>query len=205
MHSLLVVAALACFGCATSAFQSTWKSPDAKPLQLRDRKVAAVFVSRDPLLRRLAEDAMAREITDRGAVGVAAYTFLSDSEIRDRDTAQAKAASLGFAAAAVMRVVGSETLYRHRPAHVSVWVHPPYRRIWGDYWGWGWGSVWAPGYLREERIVKVETLIYSLDDDELVWAGVSRTFEPLRIEHFVADLAVEVSEELAREGLIAGK
>jgi len=82
---LLAVCALACSACASTAFESTWKSPDAKPLQLRDRRVAAVFVSRDPLLRRIAEDAMAREITARGARGVAAYTFLSDSEIRDRE------------------------------------------------------------------------------------------------------------------------
>jgi hypothetical protein len=199
---LLAVCALACSACATTAFESTWKSPDAKPLQLRGRKVAAVFVSRDPMLRRVAEDAMAKEITARGAMGVAAYTFLSDSEVRDREAAQAKAASLGFAAAAVMRVVGRQTQYVHEPPHV-IWARPPYRRIWGDYWGWGWGTVWAPGYLREERIVKVETLVYSLEDDQLVWAGVSRTFEPLRIEDFIADLAVAVSEEMARDGLIA--
>lgn len=200
---LLAVCALASSACATAAFESTWKSPDARPLHLRDRKVAAVFVSRDPMLRRVAEDAMAREITSRGAVGVAAYTFLSDSEVRDREAAQAKATSLGFAAAAVMRVVGHETLYVHEPPHVIVWTRPPYRRIWGDYWGWGWGTVWAPGYLHEERIVKVETLVYSLEDDQLVWAGVSRTFEPLRIEDFIADLAVAASEEMARDGLIA--
>ena len=202
---LLAVCALACSACASTAFESTWKSPDAKPLQLRDRRVAAVFVSRDPLLRRIAEDAMAREITARGARGVAAYTFLSDSEVRDRETAQAKAATLGFAAAAVMRVVGRETQYRHEPPHVIVWARPPYRGIWRDYWGWGWGTVWAPGYLREERIVKVETLVYSLEDDHLVWAGVSRTFEPLRIESFIAELAVAVSEEMARAGLIADR
>ena len=86
-----------------------------------------------------------------------------------------------------------------------VWARPPYRRIWGDYWGWGWGTVWAPGYLREERIVKVETLVYSLEDDQLVWAGVSRTLEPLRIESFIAELAVAVSEEMARNGLIADR
>lgn len=109
IYSLLAVCALVCPACATTTFQSTWKSPEAKPLQLKGRKVVAVFVSRDPLLRRRAEDAMAREITARGAMGVAAYTFLSDSEVRDQEAAQAKAATLGFAAAAAMRVVGRET------------------------------------------------------------------------------------------------
>jgi hypothetical protein len=199
---LLAVCVLACSACATTAFESTWKSPAAKPLRLRDRKVVAVFVSRDPLLRRRAEDAMAWQITARGAVGVASYTFLSDSEVRDQETAQAKAARLGFAAAAVMRVVGRETQYLHEP-HVIIWARPPYGRIWGDYWRWGWGTVWEPGYLREERAVNVETLVYSLEDDQLVWAGVSRTFEPLRIESFIAELALAVSEQMARDGLIA--
>lgn len=203
MQLLVAACALACSACATTAFESTWQSPDAKPLQLRGRKVAAVFVSRDPMLRRVAEDAMAREIVARGAMGVAAYTFLSDSEVRDREAAQAKATSLGFAAAAVMRVVGRETQYVHEPPRVVIWNRPPYRGIWRDYWGWGWGTVWEPGYLREERILKVETLVYSLEDDQLVWAGVSRTFEPLRIEDFIAELAAAVSEEMARDGLIA--
>ena len=203
--TLVVTCALVC-ACATTAFDTTWKSPDAKPLHLRGRTIVAVFVSHDPLLRRLAEDAMAREIGDRGAVGVAAYTFLSDAEVRDVDVARAKAEERGFAAAAVMRIVGSETHYaRVRPPHVVIWMHPPYRRFWRDYWGWGWGTVWAPGYLREERLLKVETLLYSLEDDELVWAGVSRTFEPLRVESFVADMAIAVSEQLARDGLIAGE
>ena len=64
------------------------------------------------------------------------------------------------------------------------------------------GPVWTPGDLREERAVKIETLLYSLDDDELVWAGVTRTFEPLRVESLIAKMAVEVSDEMAREGLI---
>jgi hypothetical protein len=197
---LLAFTTLAC-SCATTTFQSTWRSPDAQPLHMAGRKVVAVFVSKDPLLRRRAEDAMAREITARGAEGVPAYTFLSDREIKDRDAAKAKAEALGFAGAAVMRVVGSETVYTHRPAGV-IWVGPPYHQFWGGYWGWGWGTVWEPGYLSAERIVKVETLVYSLEQDRLFWAGVSRTFDPGQIESFVAELAVAVSRQMARDGLL---
>jgi hypothetical protein len=205
MARLLVAAvALACGACASSAFDTTWKSPDARPLHLREQKIAAVFVSRDPLLRRKAEDAMAREISRRGAIGIAAYTFLSDADVRDAEFARRKAEETGCAAAAVMRIIGRETVYRRHPP-VVVWTRPPYRRIWGDYWGWGWGTVWAPGYLTEDRVLKVETLLYLLENDELVWAGVSRTFEPFRIEDFVSEMAVAVSEELADEGLTRGE
>lgn len=197
---LLVSTALAC-SCVSTSFQSTWRNPDAQPLHLTGHKVVAVFVSNDAVLRRRAEDAMAREINARGAEGVPSYTFLSDSEVRDRDAAKAKAEARGFAAAAVMRVVRSETVYSTLPASV-IWVGPPYRRFWGGYWGWGWGTVWEPGYLSVSRIVKVETLVYSLEQDQLVWAGVSRTVDPGRIESFVAKLAVAVSEQMKKDGLL---
>jgi len=197
----LVVLILA--GCATTRtrFESTWRNPDAQPLNLANRKVAAVFVTRDPMLRRRTEDAMAREITGRGAIGVPSYTFLSDSEVRDRDAAKAKADSLGFAGAVVMRVVGSETHYAYAPAAV-VWGSAPYHHLWGGYWGWGWGAVWDPMYLTVDRVVKVETMVYSLEQDQLVWAGVTRTFDPGRVEGFVAELARAVSRRMVRDGLI---
>lgn len=198
--SLVTVALFAC-STATTSFQSSWKSPDAAPLHLKDRKVVAVFVTPDPLLRRRAEDALAREITARGAEGVASYTFLSEREMDDRDAARAKAESLGFAAAVVMRVVSSRTIYTH--VHEGpIWVGPPYPRFWDGYWRWGWDMVGRPGYLAVDRVVKVETLIYSLERDQLVWAGVSRTFDPGRIESFIAELAVAISKRMARDGLI---
>ena len=199
MFSLLVLVLGGC-SLVTTTFQSSWRNPDARPLQLANRKVAAVFVTRDPLLRRRTEDAMAREITARGAIGIPSYTFLADSEIRDRDAAKARADALGCAGAVVMRIVGSETQYGY-PASV-IWVGPSYHRFWGGYWGWGWNGAWDPVYLRAERTVKVETLVYSLEQDELVWAGVTRTIEPGRVEDFVAELANVVSRRMVREGLI---
>lgn len=189
--------------CATTTFQSTWRSPDAQPLRLTGKKVAAVFVTRDMLMRRRAEDAMAREITARGAEGVPSYTFLSDAEVRDRDAAKAKADSLGFAGAVVMRVVGSDAIYHYSPRGY-VWFGPQYRHFWGGYWGYGWGTVWQPGYLVVDRVVKVETLVYSLEQDQLIWGGVSRTVDPGRIEHFIGELAEAVSKQMAREGVLGG-
>src|SRR3954471_20295067 len=85
IHLLAAAAALFSFACATTTFQSTWKAPDAQPLRLTGQKVAAVFVSRNASVRRRAEDAMAREITSRGARGVPSYTVLSEDRVRDLD------------------------------------------------------------------------------------------------------------------------
>jgi hypothetical protein len=193
--------AAASIACSTTTFQTTWRSPEARPLQLTGRKVVALFVSKNPAIRRRAEDAMAKEITARGAEGVPGYTILSDEEIRNQEAARAKVEQLGFSGVVVMRVVGRETQYSYEP---GFWIaHPYYRRFWGGYWAWGWGRVWEPGYLEVDKIVKVETLVYSLEQDQLVWAGVSKTVNPEKIDDFIAELAKSVSKEMAKEGLLA--
>ena len=58
-----------------TSFLETWKDPDAQPLQLKGAKVVAVVMMNDPKARRLAEDALAKEITKLGAQGVPMYSI----------------------------------------------------------------------------------------------------------------------------------
>lgn len=192
----LIVATLA---CSTTTFESTWRDPEARPIQLAGKKVVGIFMSRNPATRRAAEDAMAREITARGGQGVPGYTLVSDAEVKDQDAVKAKLDRLGFSGVVVMRVVGREKEVTYEPG--VVWARPYYRHFWGGYWAWGWGRVYDPGYLKVDRVVKVETLVYSLEQDALVWAGVSRTVDPARIDEFIGDLAKAVSNQMAKEGI----
>ena len=199
--TLCIASAVALAACATTTtFQSTWRSPDARPLRLTGRKVVAVFISNNAVFRRRAEDALAREISARGAQGVPAYTVVSDDEVKVQETARAKFEQLGFSGAVVMRIVGRETQYAYEPG--VVWARPHYHHFWGGYWGWGWGTVWEPSYLTVDRVVKVETLVYSLEQDQLVWAGVSRTVDPQQVESFIAELSAAVSDQMAKDGLL---
>jgi hypothetical protein len=199
-RSLAVAAALASFACATTTFDSTWKDPEARPIRLTGQKVAAVFISKNGARRRRAEDAMAREITSRGARGIPSYTVLPDDRVRDRDYAKDVFDRQGFAGAVVMRITGNETQYSYEP---SFYGGPRYRHFWGGYWGWGWGTVWEPGYLVADRVVSVETLVYSLTQDKLVWAAHSRTVDPQRLDEFISDLAQAVTKRMQSDGVFA--
>jgi hypothetical protein len=81
-------------------------------------------------------------------------------------------------------------------------LRPHYHAFWGGYWRWGWGTVYEPGYLSVDKIVRVETLVYSFEQDQLVWAGVSRTLDPARIDEFIAELAPAVAKQMEKDGLL---
>ena len=80
----VVALALAC-SSSTTQFVSSWKAPDAEPLAFRDSKVVAVVMATNPTLRREAEDTLAREITERGAQGVAMYRILEEANSGNED------------------------------------------------------------------------------------------------------------------------
>ena len=75
----------------------------------------------------------------------------------------------GFDGAIVMRVTNVSEQVTYNGAY------------WGDSYGFAgyWNNAWAypynPGYVTTTQIVTVETNIYSLKDDKLVFAALSQT------------------------------
>jgi hypothetical protein len=199
VQASVAAAVLGIVACSSTTFDSTWRAPDARPLQLSGKKAVAIFVNKNMTLRRTAEDALARQISAHGAQGVAAYTIFGDEDIRDQAKVRAKLQELGFSGIVVMRVAGKETQVNYTPG--TYWT-TPYYRTWGGYWGYGWGAVYDPGYLSVEKVVKLETLVYSLDQDKLVWAGVSRTVEPTQVDSFVTEVAKACAEQMEKDGLL---
>ena len=81
-------------------------------------------------------------------------------------------------------------------------VYPPYYRGFWGYYSYGWPSVYDPGYLSNDTIVSVETNLYSLTGDSLVWSGVTQTFNPQDVADTIDEIVDAVSGELRREGLL---
>jgi len=196
--------ALAALGCASTSFNSTWKNPAAQgPLNFKGKKVAALIVSKEEGVRYGAEDALAREITARGAVGIPAYSLIPKELTQDKEKAKEFLAKAGVAGVVAMRAVGKEQEVSSSPA--TYWGGPMYATFWGGgYYGYGWGGVYSPGYVRTDTIVHVEILVYSLEQDKLVWAARSETTNPEKVGPFIKELTAKAAAELKKQGLIQG-
>jgi hypothetical protein len=203
MRSLVPVLAaaglLALGGCATTAFQSTWRNPEAQPVKLEGRKIAAVVMTRNPDNRRPAETALADEITRRGAIGIPSFTILKQENPADPATAQKELAESGVDGVITMRVLARNEETTYVP---NQWTAVPHYNSWSGYWGYGWRQVYEPGYLQTDTFVSVETLVYSVVQDKLLWAGMSETINPSRADALVRELAGKVAGQLEKEGLL---
>lgn len=191
---LAATGALTLAACATTSLQSTWKDPAAAPLNLKGKKVAVLVLTPEQALRYAAEEEAARDITAHGGVGVPAYTLLPQPLTPDKERAQAIFEKAGIEAAVVLRPVAKE-----KNLGGSFSASPSFSSFWGPgLWGGGWG--W--GDLRTDTVLVVETLVYSLPQNKLVWASQSATTNPTRVGSFIRELGKAVGTEMEKQGLL---
>jgi len=201
---LLGAVALAATACASTSFNSSWKNPAVQgPMSFKGKKVVAVVMTQEESVRYGAEDALAREITARGAVGIPAYSLIPKELTQDKEKAKEFLTKAQVAGAVVMRPAGKEQQITSSPG--GYWGGPMYATFWGGgYYGWGWGGVYSPSYVRTDTIMYVEILVYSLEQDKLVWAGRSETTNPEKVGPFIKELTAKAAAEMKKQGLIQG-
>lgn len=191
-------------GCATTSFTSVWKAPDAGPLQFKaGDKVIALVIAEQESLRRSGEANLADILDQRGLQGVPAYTLASASDLKNETKAKQVIDASGAVGVVVMRPMGKEKEISSTPT--GYYGSPYYGGFYGGYYGYGWGGAWGGYEVRTDTYVFIETLIYDLKQNKLVWAGQTKTMNPSDVEGFVGELAKAVSKELQKSGLVAAK
>jgi hypothetical protein len=195
--ALVGLALVACAGPHTSV-ELAWTAPDAQSAQLH--RVVTLFVSRDVALRRPAEDEMARQLAMRGVAATPAYQLLTRDDLSSLNSAKAKLKAQGYDGVVTMRMVGHEQKLNYVPSSFDAywtWASP--------YFGWPgyYAPGYAPGYVYTTTIVRMETEAYSLPDDRLVWAALSKTTDPDNARELIHDVTKTVATRLTDQGLAA--
>lgn len=180
-------------------FTSTWKAPGASAMTYAGKKVVGLIVSDDMSLRMSAEEALARELTARGVQGVAAYRVIPREEIRNVDNAKRWFEQSGTSGVVIMRVVN---LSKEKIPTAVVWAGASYYGSLWDYYPYAWGSAIAIGPGRTETRVLVETLVFDIAGNRLLWAGTSETVDPKDAQATVKGIVASAAEQMKKSGLI---
>ncbi len=180
-------------GCASTSIRDSWTAPGIQgPLDYQ--KILVVFMDPTEATRRAAEDALVARIgSDRA---VASHTMFTAQEVQNADQNESanrgKVEAAGIDSAVIMRLVNEQQKLSYSPGM----TYPSYYGGFYGYYGRGWGMAYSPGYMRTDTVVSVETNLYSLDDDKLIWAGTTETLNPNDVAKMVNEIADAVNKEL---------
>jgi hypothetical protein len=191
---------LAALGCALAAdaaagtkLVSSWRDPAAGPLQFK--KVLVFCMAPHESQQQFGEATLVRLM--KRTQGVAAYTVLTPDDLKDREKVRALMARDGYDGAATLRFVGTDLpVFEKEGGYV-----PLHNSFWDTYAG-GFSVVYDPGYVIMDRLVQMETQVYSMKEGRLVWSGVSVTKNPKSAEKLVEDVAKAVADALRKQRLI---
>jgi hypothetical protein len=200
MKNLITIAAgglLSLAACASGpSLSDSWRDPAIQ--NFAPAKTLVVAMSAEESFRRVAEDELVRHFVPGS--GVASYSVLEARDMSDTKKAAETARAKGFDSALVLRVLGVDELQQHVPSiYASGFVTFSGQNIGTAYF---WPTHYDESYTYVEKTYRIETNLYSLADDKLVWSGVVQLRDPDSVKELAALNAAVVLPELRRLRLL---
>ncbi len=182
---------------------ASWKNPEYSGPGFH--RILVLGMSAKPGVRADFEDALAKLVAHHGVEAVPGNTILLRPEGTKLDMNYLKTQIREFKIDAVIvsRLVKVETKTTYIPGQAYVVPYPYYRSFYG-YYGTLYPVVYSPDYLSEDTTVRVETNVYATNtpDGELVWTGISDTFNPSSADKAIEGVSKLLVKELQKEGVL---
>lgn len=193
---LLGTGSLGCAGSTT--IEHVWRSPTWAGSFTH---VVIFGMSKLPGVRRDFETRMVAALANVGVRATASHhLFPGDGELRDEDIARALA-QYGVDGALVTRLVGVDRQSYYVDGNPYPFVGGVPLGFYGYYHG-TYSVLYSPGYVADYPIVILETNLYDVATSELVWAGLSETFDPKNVDQAIESYAETMVGALVRSGML---
>lgn len=198
---LTLTAAILADGKSTKLVTS-WKNPEYSGPAFH--RILVLGMSAKPGVRADFEDALSKLVTRDGVEAVPGNTILLRPEGSKLDINYLKSQVKEFRIDAVIvsRLVKVDKSITYVPGQPYM-PYPYYGSFYG-YYGAVYPVVYSPDYLREDTTVRVETNVYAVTagEGQLVWTGVSDTFNPSSADKVIDALSKLIVKELQKEAII---
>ena len=189
----------------SSKLVMSWKNP----AYLRSKtfsRVLALGLSDRAEIRADFEDALASHLAEKGFETVPGNTILLRPEGSHLDLGYLKSQVRDHKidAVVVSRLIKVDNTVTYVPGTAYVPPPLPYYGTFYGYYSAIYPVVYTPGYLKEEKKVRIETNLYvvSSGEGELVWTGVTDTFNPSNVNKTIDRLVKLVIRQMQRDGAL---
>ena len=190
----LSTASLFLLGCDNTKLVSSWADPHAANYSFKKPIAVAVLDYAD--LRSFAEEAIVRNIMRVQACP--SHIVLREGESKDLERTKQRLLADGYDGAIVLRLVDVEDKVNYVSA-----TYPSYYYHYWNYYSWAWNSaIYSPAYIQKERIVRLETSLFSIKDDKHLWVGVSKSNNPESVSSLIDEIAEVIGKELRKQGIV---
>lgn len=203
LFSLLVIS-----GCTNTKLVQTWSDPDNEASY---KDIMVVGISDSEQTRRAYESYFVASFQEKGIKSLASYTLISHEDEQKIDGERGAFRSIvesaikdsEIDAVLITHVLSIEEDDVYQPFYVypgySSEVY--YENVYG-YHGYVATYVQQPGYYSEKQTYTLESSLYDVKTEELVWTTRSRTFAPDSIDETIKDVSGLIIDDMKSRNLI---
>jgi hypothetical protein len=194
---MVMLCSLYMVACATTDLKAVWKDESYKS---QPKKVLVIAMFKNLTVRRLVEDEFRNHLKYRGTDAAVGYDVFPGSELPTKETVAEQVRAKGFDALLLTRLVDTRTETRTVPGSASYAPAPysPYGVPMRGYYGAGYTTVYSPTYQVEDRFATVESRLYDVATEKLIWTATGDTWLS-EGEQKLAKTYVEVMMESLRK------
>jgi hypothetical protein len=215
-HLLLLALVLGVASCGTqTALETQWRLPNLKGKPFNKLAVLAILKNKNNV--KGFESAVVENFDKQGVQAVPGFTFLGDNNKLSKEEMEKSVAGTGADGVLIFKVIAVDKTHHYVPPTQYVLPDPLGPEWWDDdYWGyynpypWSYWGYWypaaqvvtTPGYWKTATAIRVESSLYRVSDNKLVWTAVSDTYNPENEAALAKSLSSVVWSTLKKDGLI---
>ena len=205
--ALMILVLVSTSSCATTRLKTVWKD-DAFDARLG--KVLVMGCAQKEATRRAFEDEFSNQLRAKGVGAVASHTiFSSADQLTDKAAVLRRIQPMGFNAVLITQLVDQKTTEQYYPPEMEYRSGPGYYgRPYGH--GGGWHSQYVghyervsrPGYTVELLTLILETSVYALEGERLIYSALSETEVTEVTNEDIRGFITIIVASLAAKGLL---
>ena len=200
---VLIAGILLVSACANTKISQSWVDPDHKKVY---KDLLVIGVAQSEQNRRAYESYFVEELKAIGVEAVASYKLIKSDQKIDRETVTKAIDGLGIDGVLITHLlaVDEETIYRPSMDYMPMYGGGYYGGMY-SYYPHVNTYVHRPGYYTTHETYTLETNLYDVETEELVWSARSRTFSPESVDEVIVDLTRLLIADLKDKKLIQPK
>ncbi|RED26732.1 hypothetical protein BD847_0655 [Flavobacterium cutihirudinis] len=209
-YYILLIAVLLLYGCGSNtSIVNSWRDPDVTVTQEQFKKVLVVALVKDEASRRITENRIAAS----SPIFKTSYQYLTATDQLSKEQKLKILQDENFDGVISMRLVSKEKETTYVPGTYTGMYYGGFDGMYTGMYGYGFGNWYGmyspafydPGYYQETTSYMVETNIFSLKQNKLIWTGTTESQYVTDLGQTVDAIMQAVVKEMRKDGSLPPK
>lgn len=205
---VLILSGFTMIACSGPEMTGSWTDSEFKgPI----KKIYIVGIGKSEMNRRVFEDAFSNQLFKMGVSTEASYRDITTSQEVSKEILARKMIEKGCDAVLLTRLIGQRTAtvvtgggYVSGPYYGGYggYARPAHYNSWGGYYGHPYSFAYEPTVTTEYVILTVESVMYDLKTEQLIWSAQMETVVEGGLDKMVKNYVTAASKDLKDKNFI---